>query len=526
MSAAPAIHTDTELRTLGRHRIIAKLGQGGMANVFLTVVQGQHGVNKLFVAKVLLADLALDPDFRSMFVKEARVATLLHHRNLVQSFEVAETEGNHYITMEYLEGRPLHAVIAVVGREAMPLDVHVGILALALTGLHAAHEQTDLTGQSLDLVHRDVSPQNIFVTYDGEVKVVDFGVAKVKGGTVTEAGSFFGKIGYVAPEQALSGPIDRRADVFAVGVMLWEAIARRSFVDRSEGEAAALRKRLNGEIPSPKTVAPDAPPELIAICERAIAYEPADRYATAAEFEEALNEYLQKKTVRVGAKEISRVVAPAFAEERTRMRALIERQIANTDAVPADVGVLGEASGSGASRSRPIAPSSASPGGSKRNAFIAAGVVAGIGVVLAMRALAPTNAPAPSVTSAAPPPVAVSPPPEPTAPARATVRARIHVTPATAQLALDGKPLGDNPFVGELPRDGAAHLLTASASGYASLSHEVRLDNDVDVDLTLVPLPARPAPVLYQPGRRSPRYVPAPQRPTTRPVDDKDPYAK
>ncbi len=161
--------------------MIAKLGRGGMADVFLTVVQGQQGVRKLLVAKVLRDDLSLDQGFLNLFVKEARVATLLNHRNIVQTLEVDEVDGHHYMTMEFLDGYPLHVVLGAIGRDAMPLDIHVAILAAALAGLHAAHETKDFNGQDLDIVHRDVSPQNVVVTYDGEVKVVDFGVAKVRG---------------------------------------------------------------------------------------------------------------------------------------------------------------------------------------------------------------------------------------------------------------------------------------------------------------------------------------------------------
>jgi serine/threonine-protein kinase len=511
---------------LGRYRILAKLGQGGMADVYLTVVQGR-GASKLLVAKVLREELSADQQYRDMFVKEARVATLLHHRNLVQTLEVDEADGHHFMTMEYLDGRPLHVVLATIGRERMPLHVHVAILAFALAGLHAAHEQKDLTGQSLDVVHRDVSPQNVFVTYEGEVKVVDFGVAKVRGvGTVTETGALIGKIGYMAPEQAASQQVDRRADVFAVGIMLWEALACRRFVDRGDGEAAALRKRLNGEIPSPRTAAPDAPAELVAICERAIAYDASERFETAAEFEESLNAYLEKQGARVGTKEIAALVGPPFEKDRAHVRELIEHQLATFDrqTEPIEISPIRRTRETDVtlplpSESGPIG--SPSPG--KRMAVLATALGVALALLLAVFAWSslhrtPTETPLPPLVSAS---VPSAPPPAATPSPTPLVHARIRVTPTTARLTLDGQPLPTNPFSGDLPPDGAVHVLGASAAGYVAITHEIRLDGNVDVDLTLVPVASRLPPA----GVNKPVLPNQPRRPV-RPVDDKDPYAQ
>jgi serine/threonine-protein kinase len=512
-------------RRLGRHRVIAKLGQGGMADVYLTVVRGQHGVRKLLVAKVLRRDLGIDEDIRAMFVKEACVATLLSHRNLVQSFEVDEADGHHYITMEYLDGRPLHVVLLTIGRENMPLQVHVAILAFALAGLHAAHELKDLTGQKLDLVHRDVSPQNVFVTYDGEVKVVDFGIAKVRGaGTIAHTGEIVGKIGYMAPEQALSQPVDCRADIFAVGVMLWEALARRSFVDRGESQAASLYKRVNGNIPSPRTAAPDAPDELLCICERAIAAQPDDRFPTAAAFEEALVGYLDAQGARVGAKEIAALMAAPFEQERAQVRALIQEHLAAPDDTrpSLDVASMDEVEAPVLpvplkSQYRWIRPSKASR-------LVAIGAVllgtAGVGVLLVVRSASVTPSAASQVATPSSATGGSAAPPLPEGPKR-FVRIRVAVTPLEAELVLDGKPLGANPFVDVLPFDSQTHVLAMSAKGYVTMTRELRLDADVDVQLALVhETPGR----RFVPGPDKPPAWPTPRR-VARPVDDKDPYA-
>src|SRR6185436_17380332 len=215
---------------VGKYRIIALLGQGGMASVFLSVVPGPVGVNKLLVVKLLREEVSHDEDFVAMFVNEARLAARLNHANVVQTYEVGVEGRQHYLAMDYLDGQPLHAVLRKAGRSGVPLEVQVRILAEALAGLHYAHTLRDFDGTDLRVVHRDVSPQNIFVNYDGQVKVVDFGIAKAAGAASnTQSGVFKGKLSYVAPEQAGGDLVDARADVFSVGVMLWEAIARKRF---------------------------------------------------------------------------------------------------------------------------------------------------------------------------------------------------------------------------------------------------------------------------------------------------------
>src|SRR5262245_49429219 len=205
---------------VGKYRIVALLGQGGMASVYLSVVPGPAGVNKLLVVKILREELSQDAEFLAMFLNEARLATRLNHANVVQTYEVGFADARHFLAMDYLDGQPLHAVLRKASRTGMPLDVHVRILADTLAGLHYAHTLADFDGTPLRVVHRDVSPQNVFVTYDGRVLVVDFGIAKATGAASnTQSGVFKGKLSYVAPEQAAGDAVDARADLFAVGVM-------------------------------------------------------------------------------------------------------------------------------------------------------------------------------------------------------------------------------------------------------------------------------------------------------------------
>jgi serine/threonine protein kinase len=218
---------------LGKYRRVATLGQGGMGTVFLAFAHGVGQFRKLLVVKELLPELTGKEGFIEMFLDEARLAARLDHPNVVQTFEVGHEGGRYFLAMEYLDGQPLSALIERMReRGGLPLPVHLQILSEVLAGLQYAHELCDYDGRPLAVVHRDISPHNVFITYHGQVKIVDFGVAKAANASaLTHPGVFKGKFGYAAPEQILGGPVDARADVFSVGVMLWQAIAGRRFAE-------------------------------------------------------------------------------------------------------------------------------------------------------------------------------------------------------------------------------------------------------------------------------------------------------
>jgi tRNA A-37 threonylcarbamoyl transferase component Bud32 len=323
---------------VGKYRIIALLGQGGMASVFLSVVPGPMGVNKLLVVKLLREELSHDEEFLAMFLDEARLAARLNHANVVQTYEVGVEGRHHFLAMDYLDGQPLHAVLRrasgrdgvhpqAPGGSRVPLDVLVRILAETLAGLHYAHTLRDFDGTKLDVVHRDVSPQNVFVTYDGQVKVVDFGIAKAAGAaSTTQNGVFKGKLAYVAPEQACGDHVDARADIFAVGVMLWEAIAGQRFA-QADSQPAMLSRRLSGTEPRIRQVVPDVDAELAEICDRAMARRPSDRFTSAEEFRVALEGYLARTSPRLGAREVGQFVDGLFVQERIQIRLVIDEQM-------------------------------------------------------------------------------------------------------------------------------------------------------------------------------------------------------
>jgi serine/threonine-protein kinase len=300
-----------------------------MGIVYLALSGGPGGFAKLKVVKRLRAELAEEPRARQMFLDEARLAARLLHPNIVQTNEVAFDGKHYFLEMEYLEGQSLDSLLrrARAAVVAVPLPVVVWILSQTLAGLHYAHELTDLDGTPLHVVHRDVSPHNVFVTYEGHVKVLDFGIAKAADSQdETTTGAIKGKVTYMAPEQAARGSVDRRADLFAVGIMLWQALAGKRLWE-GLGDFEIFLRLQEGKIPRPCEVQADAPAELETICMRALAHEPADRYATAAEMQAALDAYLDASGARVGVRVLARLMSDLFGETRARVKAEIEARI-------------------------------------------------------------------------------------------------------------------------------------------------------------------------------------------------------
>ncbi|MGN6107834.1 MAG: serine/threonine-protein kinase, partial [Kofleriaceae bacterium] len=304
---------------IGDYTLIARLGRGGMAEVFLAVRGGLVGFTKLIVIKRLRADLADQPDaprYRRLLLDEARLAARLRHPHIVQTFEVGEQAGAPFMAMEYLDGQSLSRVLARALRAGIEIPAWLSLRVVGdmLSALDYAHELADFDGTPLAIVHRDVSPQNVFWTYDGEIKLVDFGVAKFAlGQDETEAGVLKGKIGYMAPEQAQGGPIDRRADVFAAGIVLWELIAGRRLL-RGKSHAETLQRLLFSELPSLAAVRPGTDPAIVRICERALHRDPAHRYPTAAAMRHDVERALGDRAVR--RTDLAAFIAPLFEAER------------------------------------------------------------------------------------------------------------------------------------------------------------------------------------------------------------------
>ncbi|WP_394834631.1 protein kinase [Pendulispora rubella] len=314
---------------VGRYRHILELGRGGMADIVLAVVQGPGGFNKLQVVKLLRKELSSDSDFCTMFLDEARLAARINHPNVVQTNEVGFDGERYFLAMEYLEGQNLdHFMKAAQPSGGIPLPILLRVLCDVCQGLQFAHELRDFDGASLNVVHRDISPQNVFITYSGTTKVLDFGIAKANdSNTETQAGTFKGKVAYMAPEQIVArDEVDRRADIFAVGSILWRAVTgKRMWSGLSEVEI--LHKLATEDVPElyPLEGTPD---KLVDICRRATAVRIDDRYETAADLCAALEEVLATLP-RATHAEVGTLIANLFADHAQKTRDAIDARLAS-----------------------------------------------------------------------------------------------------------------------------------------------------------------------------------------------------
>ncbi len=319
----------TPTTAFGKYQLFASLGRGGMADVFLSVARGQMGFNKLAVIKRLRQALAEEPAFRNMFLDEARLAARLSHPNIVHTYEVGEQNGVYFIAMEYLEGQSLNKVLkeALRRKEGIEPEVGARIIADALGGLAYAHSLGDYDGRPLGIIHRDVSPHNIFVTYDGHTKLVDFGIAKAAlSSTETEVGVLKGKVAYMSPEQAMGGRIDQRADLFAMGIVLWELLARQRLMT-GESAANTLHKLMNEPIPRLLQVVPEIDPQLEAIVAKSLEKDPQFRWQTATEMRDALENWLRLRAQPARQEEVGRKMLHLFATVREEVQRQVQRHM-------------------------------------------------------------------------------------------------------------------------------------------------------------------------------------------------------
>lgn len=266
---------------LGRYVLVRRLAVGGMAELYLAQQQGAAGFAKLVALKRILPHLAENPTFTGMFLDEARLASGLDHPNLAHVLDFGESQGEHFLTMEYVHGRDLLQMLRATGEATLPLACALSIVTLVGRGLHALHEQRAADGRPMGLVHRDVSPSNVLVSFDGKVKLTDFGIAKAMELTsATRSGSFKGKLGHSSPEQARGEDIDRRSDVFCLGILLYEATTgARAF--SGANEFAVLGKVARGDYVPAAEIVPGYPSGLAEIVDRALLLEPSDRYPNA-----------------------------------------------------------------------------------------------------------------------------------------------------------------------------------------------------------------------------------------------------
>ena len=575
---------DPRGNVMGKYRLVAELGRGGMAEVYLALVHGVAGFNKLMVIKRLRPHLSEEHEFLQMFLDEARLAAKLSHPNIVQTIEVGEHHGQFFISMEYLEGQPLNRILRRCG-DRVTMAMALRILCDTLSGLHHAHNLTDYDGTALSVVHRDATPHNIFVTYMGQTKVVDFGIAKAAISVAeTRTGVLKGKVSYMAPEQARGEEVDRRADVFSIGCCMWEVLTGQR-VWKGKSDIQVLNAIMSNEdaIPSPKTLKPDIPDGLANICMKALAFRVENRHQTALELKYDIESYLNGIGDTTTVAMASAIIAERFQSERAKLRQLIDQQVKSVTTLPtgewdkvniprlpvtppslASVFPEGEGSDSlltpatSSIRDNPAlvtSPSFTPVGpvtpGSKLPAVVA-GLIVVTGVaavaVFASSSTAPAETAQHQATSAtaktgdAPAPVntEVVEKPDPTA---TTIELAISVNPTKAVIKVDGKTV-PNPFKGTFNKDDATHMLEVTAKGYQTHEREISFDTSRTLDLVLeaerrvaVAGPRRapaPKPEAADPEPEQPQASPPPKPPSsilgqpgprkTRKIDDENPY--
>ncbi|NNB97818.1 protein kinase [Corallococcus exiguus] len=311
----------------GKYLLLERVNVGGMAEVFIAKAFGVEGFERILAIKKILPTMAEDDEFITMFIDEARISVQLNHANIVHIHELGKHEDTYFIAMEYVAGRDVRTLLERYRRrkEIMPTAQAVFIVSKMCEGLDYAHRKKDARGQDLHIIHRDVSPQNILVSYEGEVKIIDFGIAKAANRSQkTQAGILKGKFGYMSPEQVRGMPIDRRSDVFAVGVLLYEMLTgEKLFV--GESDFSTLEKVRNADIPLPREFNPNISAGLEKVVLKALAREPEDRYQWASDLQEDLMRFLLAGDAIYSSKHLSGFMKEAFAEDMLREAEKMER---------------------------------------------------------------------------------------------------------------------------------------------------------------------------------------------------------
>ncbi len=353
---------------LGRYRVVDEIGIGGMASVHLARMDGPGGFQRWVAIKRIHSHLIEDESFVQMFLDEARVAALISHPNVAAVIELGKHQDSYWIAMEYLHGEPLRELMRRTDElgAPMPPEIACRIIADAAEGLHAAHELQGKNGEKLELVHRDVTPHNLFVTYDGSTKVVDFGIAKfLTRMSNTRHGTLKGKIAYMSPEQVHGEQIDRRTDLFALGVVLWElTTGKRLF--RMESDLDTLAKVQECNVPKPSTIVRGYPLDLEKIVLKALAKKRDDRFRTARELSRALQGLLMRRGLFIAGDEVASYMQSIFAERIQKRDAHLRWAAEVTQTINLDVGqkvetqsallVVPTNAGPPSSNDRPLAP--------------------------------------------------------------------------------------------------------------------------------------------------------------------------
>ncbi len=525
---------------VGRYEVVGLLATGGMAEVLLGRLRGPSGFERPVVIKRILPHLARVAEFRQMFLDEARVAARIRHRNVVSVHELGEDGQDLFLVMEYLEGESLASLTRLLKRKGVGIPARLGayVVAEACAGLHAAHELKAPDGTSLGLVHRDVSPHNVFVLYDGQVKVIDFGIAKAKTSDAhTKTGQIKGKFAYMAPEQCIAEPLDRRADVFALGILLFEATTGTRLFER-DNDLLVLRAICQDPLPRPSSLVPGYPESLEAVCMKALARGRDERYESAAAMRRDLIAALRDLPGEQSPEEeLAALVQGAFSDRVVEKRAMLDAIARGSEVtrVPPGEDSMRSGDSPGAPRREDVptltAPSEAVTGTNapmlhsgpapsrperKRVGYYVAGglaiVALGLGVPLALRAPSGSDATASSAPAAPSEPIVV----------------HVSSSPPGAEVWIAGVQRGSTPVEVSLPRGTSSLTLELRKPGYETATDTVTADRDQRFSLTLreqaPPAASATAAVSASAPAREPAVTrrpapPAKPPPTSKPTD-------
>lgn len=542
-------------RCLNHYRLLTCLGVGGMGEVWAARDLAAPG--RRYVAVKVTKQEGVEA--AKVLWDEARIASLIQHPNVCAVHELGQAEGTQYLVMDWCDGASLHDLLQALPGHALPFPLAAKIAAQVAAGLHAAHELIDGDGQALGVVHRDVSPQNVLISSQGSVLVTDFGVAKAAGQAhrPTETGEVKGKLSYMAPEQVKSKDVDRRADVFALGCLLYlSTTGKRPF--HGDDALATLYQILEKEVQPPSRLRAEYPPGLESIVLRALAKDREQRFQTAEELQVALERWLVQVGGRVTELDIGGVLMALLGDKIRERKALVSERdreaelLASSDEVdtlrgqeerPRD---RESSSFSSIVRNTPLPPE---PDAGARRAqggvvwgALGLAVAVALGTVIVWRTSEPAVADHAAGSRGTEPMVTpASPAPEPSKPVPVTVR--IAVQPAEAELLLDGAVVGVGAYEASLEASPEPRLLEARLEGHRSLSRRLVFDRNQDVHLELVavatsktatrspvPAPAKPktTTTAQQPAQPSPPAVGTPL-PTgkpkkPRPIDSTNPF--
>jgi serine/threonine-protein kinase len=454
---------------IDRYDLVAEIASGGMATVYLARLSGVGGFRRFVAIKRLHPHLAKEREFVEMFLDEARLAAGIHHPNVVPILEVGASDRGYYLVMEYIEGDTLARLLARAATSGRRLPVSVGIKVVVdmLLGLHAAHELRDEHGGATELVHRDVSPQNILVGIDGNTRITDFGVARAASRlSATRAGQLKGKIAYMAPEQAVGDPsVDRRADVFSAGIVLWEVLAAKRLF-KAENEAATLSRVISEPIPNISEVNPEISAELGAVVMKALARDRDDRYSNCQDLADDLERLAAPAKQMAPAREVAGYVSEVLGQEIAQQREAVRAWLARSEpsqAIPDVVEIphsgvpqplMGVPTGSGGEQSGMVASPIAAPlgapsletgGRSKAPLVIGAAAIFGFIVV---GGLVMFNGRQGAVEGARPAPAATVPAATVTSPAEPSPSATAQGTANPASASSNGIEITEEPTLG------------------------------------------------------------------------------